>query len=882
MPMTNRFPNPRWILAICLLFLTSSASAQFLNWQYDDILTDDLFAGANADVVVAPNGDIYMSYWEKDLDQLFFAKREKSTGLWQKEAVAPQMAAGFQSAIALDNTGQPHIAFLQNKNEQADLVYASLNGTWSLEYVHEDSLIGPYRTDFEWTSYRKPSLDLTFDSNGNPAIAYFDARVHNFGSCTPAFTTTAPIYYEMDLNVAVRKSGSWQVDDLDLPITTWPNCYIFIPEPQDRFGEFCKILSSGDSLLVLTNALYNHDLMLFSSSPSGIQSWKALRLDSVERHLAVPIRYEEGFHYPDFHLQDDSILHITYGLSEAYGLVSTHNTSSRPGAYRNFFYTSINLHRPADSVGFHQFVPPPRDNRMRSYFALSAIGQDSVYIAYYDLSSNTAILTFSRDKGQNWDLDTVFRQIKTDAPLICKIIGDSLFIGLHNIDNNNFNMAARHISGGNWRYGLGTQKQQRAAVFASTMDTSSGANPLHILFDEKVKGELIYGENSSGSWLYESLNASAIPFQGADLMLDENGIPWAAFSRKNENSLFIANRKTGSWAIDTLYGSSPLEYPALALSNDSIHAVYLDRNQKMLMHAKSAGNGIWQMHRVDSSIIVGRPHAISTDFSNRIHLTYIKGIGQKVMHAVYDNGSWQIAALTDSFAYNAASLDIRNRTDGRPVICFREITNSCIHLIEQYPDSSWRNHLVLASPQNVLGKSLQLILDPLMNPWILYSFIGNTEEIRLLRRENNGQNWQAVTVNNNPGKIGGNLGFHLAKTDFYILGRKTQPADPGIAMLYAPEGVRTDVEEILSSDTFAARLFPNPTLESSRLEFDSFFAEKLTIRIFDAQGRLLQEHLLLPHEKSLLLRTESMQTGMYFIHISKGNAQQLLKWMILR
>ena len=66
------------------------------------------------------------------------------------------------------------------------------------------------------------------------------------------------------------------------------------------------------------------------------------------------------------------------------------------------------------------------------------------------------------------------------------------------------------------------------------------------------------------------------------------------------------------------------------------------------------------------------------------------------------------------------------------VICFREIINNEVILTEQQSDSIWRYTQVLIAQQNTLGKSLHLILDPKENPWILYSFISNNEELRLL------------------------------------------------------------------------------------------------------------------------------------------------------
>lgn len=868
-----------WLLLLGLLCMHFTAQAQFLNWTYEDILTDQIFSGANSDVAIASNGDIYMSFWDEASDQLYFAKREKSTGMWSKEIVAPQFAGGFASAIAIDGMGRPHIAFFENVNEEADLVHAYLDGTWQVEYVSEDTLWGSYRRDFELTSFRNPSIDLTFDAQDNPVIAFFDAKVYEFNGCPIAFTSIAPTYYEMDVNIAAKVNNRWQIVDLDLPITTFPSCYI-VPNPQDRFGEFCKILATGDSFMVVTNALYNHDLMLFSSTPNDITRWKSIRIDSVERSSNVLIPYEEGFHFPEISVQGDTVLHITHGLSEAYGLLTTKN-GSRPDFYRNFFYTQLDLRDPKAPSTFHEFIPPPRDNHMRSFFAMTSQGEDSIYLAYYDLSSRVAVLTSSKDKGMSWTEDTVYRDILTNTPLVCELIGDSLFFGVYNSEYQQFDMAARHVNGQTWTYGLGTQSQQRAYVFSSLVDQDMAGNEAHFIFDEKNSGTLTYGTGDAGNWQYETIDVSSIPLQSADLVLDDQGSPMVAFTQKNQPYLLIANRQAGNWNIDTLPGLSPVENPVLIQSGDSVHAIYLQRNEQQLIHASTSGNGNWVVKTIDSMVITGRPHALTKDSANRLHLAYVQNPGQRIMHAIYENNIWTSSSVTDTFAFTPTSLDIKVRANNdRPYICFRDIVENEIIIFEQKTDSIWNFSTVLTPQQNTLGNSLKLIVDPTFKPWILYSFIGNNEEVRLLRRSNN-SSWEPVTVNNNPGKIGGTFDFHLVDKDFYLLGRKTRPGQRGIGLLYAPDGVTTDIEQEFSNHLVTS-LFPNPTSGSSTLRFENAFAEILKVDILDMQGRKVASYQLPAQEKSLLLRTESLQTGMYMIHISSSTERMLMKWVVMR
>ena len=84
----NHFKQIFYYLLIFLLItggLPQSLNAQFLQWEYEDVLTDVQQSGANPDMVADEQGNLHVTFWRKEADQLTYAFRDVSTGNWTYE-----------------------------------------------------------------------------------------------------------------------------------------------------------------------------------------------------------------------------------------------------------------------------------------------------------------------------------------------------------------------------------------------------------------------------------------------------------------------------------------------------------------------------------------------------------------------------------------------------------------------------------------------------------------------------------------------------------------------------------------------------------------------------------------------------------------------------
>ncbi len=188
-----------------LLLLTYSLSAQFLNWDYESIVTDVQQSGAQPDMIIDPaTGDIHVSFWDENSDRLAYARRSKSTYTWSVEYPDMSDLGGYASAITLDASGKVHIAYYKNDVGTAYLKYATnKSGAWVATQV-ADTALGFYGLSNVYGHHFMLSTDIEIRSNGQPVIVCFDATTQNIG------TANCP-YKDYDLNIfcALKTASAW-------------------------------------------------------------------------------------------------------------------------------------------------------------------------------------------------------------------------------------------------------------------------------------------------------------------------------------------------------------------------------------------------------------------------------------------------------------------------------------------------------------------------------------------------------------------------------------------------------------------------------------------------------------------------------------------------
>lgn len=875
------------------LLLAHTGRAQFLNWQYDDILTDLQESGAYPDMVIGPNGDLHVSYWDKTRDQLMYGIRNKQTGRWQSQPVDPQHACGYRSALTLDPNGKAFIAYLENRNGLAYLRMAqNLAGFWLYADVPTHGDIGKYGPDIGLDTYLELSLDIAFARDASIVITWFDGSIFSYEECltVPAPVFVYPLEYDLDQHGARWKNNQWTTFQLPRYIRTMPRCDTD-PDPDDeRLGEFCQLFpTDGDSMFLLANSFFNKELMLFVADSLELYTWRAYAIDSAHRVMAPfsPL-YKESFCFSDAVLSRGRTLHAAYGLAEAHGL--EFSTAGR-GSQRNYSYTRYRV----DSLGvlrtsgqayrpYHRdFNPSPRDNHYRSYFGLAARGEDSVFIAHSNVSTREIVLFSSFNGGQSWREDTLFSDFATNAKLKILFDGDSLRLLAYDSERDHLWLASARPGSANWRIYPLTRNRRSGLRFSSAVERpGSGADIVHLAYDESIEGRLYYSRRQGANTLSTALDVPGLQFTGVKIALDAQQRPAIAYTLRNAAEIRFARFDGAGWGLQQIPTTGIPDPPSLVIHNDSAHIFYYDRSLRKLMHLRARlGSSNWRTEVVDgNSARVGQsPHAQAHNGS--LHVAYRDVARIKLRYAHRAPGMpWQLHSVTDSGSYAISDVFLALAARSKkPVIGFRDGLINAIYLAEKQ-DTSWAISEVLPPQAGFSGSPLAVLTDRRDNPWLLYNLLAVREELRLLRRDSLSRNWLPVSVLNNQAEVSGAFDFQLTGQDFYIAGRKNANGNQGLGLLYAPGGITTELDEAPLNDP-ELRLYPNPANERAYLSCTLPASMPLQVALFDLQGRLRLN--LAAGEKvaagvhTFEMPLSGLAPGLYFCRIQAGEFHHTLR-----
>ena len=147
----------RLVMRIKLFFLLSllSATSAFAAWQTSVV---DTAGGGYTSLALDTSGNPHISYFENSNQDLKYAKWNGSS--WTTQIIDAAGYAGFYTSIALDSSDKPRIAYHSGAGSYT-LKYAEWNGSaWALQTVA--------------SAYSGYDTSLVLDSNDNPHITYHE------------------------------------------------------------------------------------------------------------------------------------------------------------------------------------------------------------------------------------------------------------------------------------------------------------------------------------------------------------------------------------------------------------------------------------------------------------------------------------------------------------------------------------------------------------------------------------------------------------------------------------------------------------------------------------------------------------------------------------
>ncbi len=870
---------PISILLTLFMLSVLVLEAQLLSWQYENIITDVQQSGASPDMMIDDAGNLHVSFWIRKEEKLMYARRDKASGQWTYEVVPESGAYGLRSAILVDNSGFVHIAFLRRQDGNAWLHYATNeSGSWQSSRIYDSSDLGTYGEGSIFPFFLKHSLDIVLQSNGEPLIMFFNGKISNTIPCNSAPGLTSYSQYELNLNVIAKQTdNTWSHNQLpDVNFTETFGCLPGV----DRFGEFCQIIPGpNNNFYAVGNALHTGSFIWAESASNNLLNWTYRTADSLKRVFNANLTsntFYEGFDDIVFDQSADGFIHSIYTTSNFYGKLS--NDDSR----KRFFYNRFH----PDSIGMAGYSPFYKEVTSRdgykNHLSVAAKSADSIFISYQIANSSDVIVSQSTNGGDTWSIDTLL-----SAPITSKmkmgIHEDSLFLLAYHEDLDFLTMSRRSVEVNNWITEEASLTETRGASFDSEIERSGTDDEIYIAYDEAFNGSVNFGERINGVWNYEEIISDIGLVEGISLARYANGDPVVAFADEGGQSLEVATRTGGSWQINTIQTGGQYSDLQLMELNGTMHLCYYLASEGELRYAfLDNPGGIWTNQLIDNtSLIVGQQPSFKADNTGKLYVAYVDAFNAKLKLATLPTGgSWAFSDVTMAQSYIPVFPDIEITQNDEPVIAFRDASTN--RIIVANPDGlgGWTFDAVVGDFTNLAGAPLDLVLDDLDRPWILYNYLSASDELRLIRRDGQGA-WNQVSVLNNINQIANSFNFHLVDQDFYVLGKQNRPGNNGLGMLFASNGVNTNLEESFSGGMF--RVWPNPTAQGQlNLDFELLSSQEISASIYNLQGQRI--HLI--HDTKhfaagshqLQWELPNISAGMYFVVLetSQGRLSQKL------
>ncbi|MEO1448045.1 MAG: T9SS type A sorting domain-containing protein, partial [Bacteroidota bacterium] len=401
---------------------------------------------------------------------------------------------------------------------------------------------------------------------------------------------------------------------------------------------------------------------------------------------------------------------------------------------------------------------------------------------------------------------------------------------------------------------------------------------IYIAYSEAGADQLRFARRENGSWSFENVDVPNQQVADVVMALDNSGIPVVAYVNKNLERLRLADKRDGNtWQFQTVeIGSKPRDVQ-LGLSVDSLFLVFYDVSIGALSYTHGAyPDGPWRTDVIDeSSSIVGQRPSFVVDEQGRLHVAYLDVLNAKIRYAVRElNGVWNFEDATETQNFTPTSVSLALEQDGTPAIAFRNAASNEI-VFARKGGGIWQTTPVDGEVSNIVGQPLKLILDSQDRPWILYNYAAVLDELRLVRRTKGGS-WAQVSVLN-PQEIANVFDFSLVEQDLYIVGRKNVVGATGLGLLFAEQGIKTNLSPALSQDAFT--IFPNPGQEWMQVKLQEGLT-KVRLDIYNVQGQQVHfEKVGDPPASVLTLSTQKLTPGVYIVHLQSEQGSTARRWV---
>ena len=855
----------------------------FLNWNYFDLFTDVQQSGARPDLEMDVAGNFHMIYWNQLEDIAVYGYRPANSGQWSFERIDPGTENGYRCAISLDNTGTPHVAYFSDNGGVIELRYARRSGpgNWAIE-----SIPGPPKGWGEYgpssptitAEFIKPALDIAINPlDQSPKIVLFN---HYFDMGNRITCGGSSYYNDYELRVynCFKQAGVWKYHSFGEYADHRKSCGGFALPHGDRYGEWATITVKPDGTQqVVCNAYFNREILMITSQGNDT-TWQLSIADSAfgmcpsmltspSWSWLKPYYFSEG---QSSFVDADGNTHMSWAGGIAYG-----NNFYGPSAiFNNLVYQRVDT---GGNVFQYQFYPGTLvvlPHMTNTY--VHARSAEKIMLSFNNKSSGAYVVAISADSGNTWEIDTLLLGSITTGPAPIRSTVDSVFILLHDGLNERMILASKAWADSVWIKKEITQSQARGASLDGDVRNRATDTLIGYAFNDGYQGDLFYsqGVRSGGNlnWITEAIDTQNELAASVSFAFDSNDQPMALYTVGLRKKLRFAHKNAGVWSyqyVDTLYKA--VQTDLLVGPGDTLHIAFFDILTGSLYYGKKQlFDPTWSISLVDSANApTGEFPSLALAPDGKPRISYFQSFYRYLRFAELTAAGW----ISDTAFYvytNSAGQYSKQVTLSNGNTMVAHTGNVTQRLMVSQRDSLgiWSTMTLDSGNVTNMGHPTDLVLDDLGYPWLAYNTEFGSERIKLLKRSDTA--WHEINVSTQ-GFLGNSFAFRVAGEDLYIIGRKNQVGDRGIAMLYAGNGLYVKLEDAKDQVFGSIVNFPNPFSRTTSFLVNLPSRGNVSLDVYDLMGnrvaRLLENQPMNEGQHKIGFNAEGLSPGVYLYRL---------------
>jgi hypothetical protein len=700
-------------------------------------------------------------------DHLYYARWDTSISGWIYRTIDYSPSVGRYASLALDNAGNPRVAYYDEANGALKFAYSQDRGyTWNPAFTV--ATFGPAPvTDADpenptveqalqpFTKFPVDPTSKLHETKSASPTAVEEIGVGGYTSIAVDGQNRVHVsYYDWSkhwLKYAIWDGVNWTIKTAD-PANENP------PVTGYDVGKFSSIAIDQNGLAHISYLDEKYDVLKYAYDTGA--GWENMEVESRQApnvrtggftSLALDSSGNPYISYQDWQNQRLRFASTNSGScsgSNCYacgptgewqcrivdnsGATGFYTSLGRNGngelmlAYRNATDGALEYAESSNGRSW-SFATLVTSGDAGWFNSLAIDGSNYPGVSYY--SSSTGLLAFIRYNGSGW-VNSGIRYAADLGPY------SSLAIGTFNAPSiTYFNDIGDQLKLVN---SLGPTKNWTQIVttgggsYSSLKLTKSGEP--RIAFYDFANYNLVYAYLSGGSWYFTTVDATGDVGMYPSLALDDQNHAYISYYDATYKQLKFAWWNGSTWTVqiaDTSLSADLGMYNSLTISKNTLASCYAwlstgycpmisyyDATNKALKHAFLSSIGAWVAQTVDGAPVgntadVGQYSSIDIDYNGQMHISYYDATNGWLKHALGTKGASQWAWTTevvDNVGNVGKYTSLISDKASNIHVSYYDVTNGALKYAKRV-GATWYKETVDNSADTGVGTSIALFTD---------------------------------------------------------------------------------------------------------------------------------------------------------------------------